>query len=225
MAVVLVDADPQAHATNCMNLPEKPMLYDLLIRDANWQDSMLPAPGYGKLWIVPGNIETRGIPLHLSDAFKLDMRLRQLEGIVDVVVIDTPPTPSALQTMVYLATTDLIYPSQAQALSLDGLAESVKRLQGLNKTRTLMGVAAVNLLGVVPTMVKPNTTAHQHGLKLIAKHFGEALTLPAITERTVWRDREYAKQPIFAYAPESEAAYEMWALIDAVSTKMAVAHG
>ena len=37
--VVLVDSDPQGHATVALGLPKEPGLYDLLVRDASFKPS------------------------------------------------------------------------------------------------------------------------------------------------------------------------------------------
>ena len=46
--VVLVDADPQGHATVALGLPKEPGLYDLLVRDAPFKSVLrfIPAQVY-----------------------------------------------------------------------------------------------------------------------------------------------------------------------------------
>lgn len=220
MAVVLVDADPQAHATNCMALPEKPMLYDLLIRDANWQDSMLPASGYSKLWIVPGNIETRGIPLHLSDAFKLDMRLRQLEGIVDVVVIDTPPTPSLFHSSILLATDWVLHPTQCEYLSIDGLNKSIGHVYQFSQRKEKEGLAPIGTMGIIPTMFDPRTLEHRENLDAMQKEYGGHVWAE-INRRVIWTEATRAGKVVWDYAPGTDAARDGLALVQRVQEGVA----
>lgn len=237
---LLIDADPQGHATISLAIKKQPGLYGLIAQQRDWADVILsPLPRYWAgqyemsnstedpmLYLLPGNIETQALPVVTDPTLMLKERLIELEGWLDYVVIDTPPTPSALQSMVYLATTHLVYPTQLQQLSLDGLAESVNRLHRLSRTRAELGGDPVKLLGVVPTMYRANTTAHQHGLKLLKSHFGENGVLPLISDSTVWRDREFIPQMIYAYAPGSRAELEIWALIDRVTQIMGVStHG
>jgi len=229
--VILIDADPQGHSTVTLGVSKKQgALYKLIAQEGDWDNLLVPplsrhwagdySESAGELLLLPGNIETQAIPVVCDPTLTLKDRLAELDGWADVAIIDTPPTPSALQAMVYIATTHLIYPSQTQHLALDGLAESVGRIHNLNRTRTSFGQSKVQLLGVAPTMYEERTTAHQHGLRLITEHFGADYVLPIISKSTIWRDREFSLQSIFAYAPEHNAAYEAWSLIDEITRKM-----
>lgn len=220
VAVVLLDADPQAHATNVLSMPEKPMLYDLLIRDANWQDCMLPAAGYGKLWIVPGNIETRGIPLHLSDAFKLEMRLRQLEGIVDVAVIDTPPTPSLFHSAILLASDYVLHPTQCEYLSIDGLQKSISHVWDFSTRKEREGLPGIGTLGIIPTMFDPRTLEHAENLAALKTQYGEYVW-SQINRRVVWTEAARAGKPVWEYAPGTEAAREALEMVERVHKAVA----
>lgn len=220
LRVLLVDADAQAHATIGVGVNKWGGLYRLLIQDAEWKE-VLAAPkpeiwagSYkykGELALLPGNLETRAVPLMTDDVMLLRDRLVELDGRFDVTVIDTSPTPSMLHSMIYVATDAIVYPSQCQYLSLDGLAESMRHMKRLNETRQQRGLAAAQLAGIVPTMYR-NINAHKHGMKLLRKEFGERV-LPEIPQAAVWQDREYAQQLLFAYAPKHDATYQLWSLI------------
>lgn len=225
--VMLIDADPQAHATQQLAQAEYGGLYRLLIQQEEWKpllkkvhpeiwagENLKPK---GFLWLLPGNIETRAIPMLTADAMCLRLRLEELSSFVDAVVIDTSPTPSMLQTILYLATDELVYPTQCQALSLNGLAASTSRMSGLNAERRRFGLVDAALLGIVPTMYR-HTLAHQKGLEFIetAKAF-HGKVLPAMSHLTVWQEREYNQQTLFAYAPEHQATQEAWELVQRVN--------
>src|SRR5688572_18757518 len=98
--VLMIDADPQANLTSGLQVKEAPCIYDLLVREAGWQDVLRAVPQVvyegelGRLNILPGNIETRAIPNQLSDQFAMLTRLKQVEILFDVVIIDTPPSPN-----------------------------------------------------------------------------------------------------------------------------------
>ncbi len=217
--VLLVDADPQAHSTHQMRLKEYGGMYRLLVQEEEWETVLkngtppLAAwagtqPTTGSLHVLRGNVETRAIPGLIDDVRLLRERLTQLDGYMDYAVIDTSPTPSLLQSMIYIASDALIYPTQAQSLSLDGLAKSVARMASLNKTRQEFGMGGAQLIGVVPTMVR-NTSAHAYGLDLIEKHFGTKMMLPSLAMSTVWQDAEYNKETLYTYAPNHEATRQM----------------
>ena len=174
--VLLLDSDPQGHCANQLKVKEFGGLYRLLVQDEEWRNVLrMPdqdrwggvggrSPGC-ELYVLPSNIETRGIPLMISDPLVLRERLAELNNAIDVVVIDTSPTPSLLQTVVYCATDNIIMPTQCERLSLDGLQKSTLHISHQNKAREGHGIAEpVELMGVVPTMVT-NTAAHAHGIE------------------------------------------------------------
>lgn len=223
---VLIDADPQGHATVSLDVSKRPALYDLIVNERAWDDVLTtPLPrvwagefeaGAAELWLLPGNVQTQAIPIVTDPTLTLMERLSTLDGWADVVVIDTPPTPSALQTMIYVATSHLIYPTTCDSLSLDGLAETVARLQRLNRTRHALGLNSAKIIGVLPTMYEARTVAHRHGLDLVKKHFGSAATLPPVSLRTIWRDAAYARKTMFSYSPDHPATDEIWEIIDRI---------
>ena len=79
MRVLLVDADPQGHATVSLGLQKEPGLYDLLVRDATFKSVLrfIPPKSYqipnqavnGQLFVLPSNVETRNIANSISDSF------------------------------------------------------------------------------------------------------------------------------------------------------------
>lgn len=224
--VVVVDADPQANLSMMLTGSDAhDGVYRLTVKYDEWSDVLIQpgteiyAPGdvAGELYVLPGNVETRLIPLATSDVAALDTRLRDLEGWADIVVIDTPPTPSLLQAMIYAATDYIIYPSKAENLSLQGLSKSVARLEELNRGRALtVNKAPAEMMAVLPTMYDVRTLSHDYGISLMAKYFKNSLW-PPIPHRTKWQDAQWkAKKTVFAYAPGDVATDEAWALVGRV---------
>ncbi len=228
--VLIIDGDPQGHVASSYGLPKEAGLYNLLVRGADFEDVTreIPAERYqaggrtikGALWMLPSNVETRVISELLEDVFVLRDRLSEVEDDIDVVVIDTPPTPSLFHSVVYFASDSLIYPTECESLSLDAIAASIEHKEANNVRREREGLRPMAVMGIQPTMYRANTNAHDHGLAQLQKRF-EGLMWPAITQRTVWVERAWAQKMIFAYAPESGATTETWALIDRVEAKLA----
>lgn len=223
MRVLLIDTDAQANATTWLQLPESGGLYQLLVKEAEWRD-VLKVPlrevwgsesAKGSLWCVPSNIETRAIPMVVDDVRILLERLEEIAAQVDVVVLDTSPTPSLLHAMIYLASDYMLYPTQAEMLSMVGLGKSISHMQRSKATRQAFGMEATKLIGVQPTMYTGNTLAHQHGLTRIAEQFGDLMWDPLPT-RTIWREASFAQRTLFSYAPEDIATRECWQMIDRV---------
>ena len=75
--VLLIDADAQGHATRALGLAKYPGLYELLVREADYQDALraVPSAKYGgiagdasSLYVIGSNIETINIAASVSAA-------------------------------------------------------------------------------------------------------------------------------------------------------------
>lgn len=223
--VVIVDSDPQGHATISLGLKKEPGLYDLLVRSSAFKDVLrVPAvesysnpeqPPKGQLYAVPSNVETRSIPMQISDAFAVEDRFRELDGVVDVVVFDTSPTPSLLHGSIYLATDAIIYPTKCEFLSFDGLVESLTHREMIQPTRKRWGLENIEIMGIVPTMYRSATLVHQENLNKLRARFNK-LVWPEIAMRTTWAEASSVGQLVYRFAPDSSAAREAWGIVDRV---------
>jgi chromosome partitioning protein len=227
--VVLADADAQGHATVSMGLSKDPGMYDLLVRGAPFRDVLRPVakdlfappdqPSKGQLYVVPSNVETRSIPIQISDAFAVVDRFRELEELVDVVVFDTAPTPSLLHGSIYLATDSIIYPTKCEYLSFDGLVESFTHRDMMQQTRARWGLKDIKVMGIVPTMFRASTLVHQENLTKLKTRYND-LVWPEILMRTIWAEASTVGQTVFRFAPGSGAARDMWQVVDRVEMEM-----
>lgn len=227
--VVLADADPQGHATVSVGAKKEPGLYDLLVRGTPFRDVLRPVspdrfgvPGYpvkGQLYIVPSNVETRSIPIQISDAFAVVDRFRELEDLVDVVIFDTSPTPSLLHGSIYLATDSIIYPTKCEFLSFDGLVESFTHREMMQQTRERWGLSEIGVMGIVPTMFRASTLVHQENLNKLKAKYGD-MVWPEMYMRTVWPEASTVGQLVFRFAPQSGAARDLWNIIDRVEMEL-----
>jgi len=202
----------------------------LLVKNADW-GSILRQPHperwagdykvEGSLLLLPSNLETRAIPMLVDDIELLKHRLEELEDDIDVVLIDTSPTPSLLNAMIYIATDEMLHPTQTKMPSIQGLASSIVHLQRAKAARISLGHEATRLLGVIPTMHRDNTVAHRHGLKLIRDKF-KARTWEPIKQSVIWDEAALMYQTLYAYAPEHSATDEAWHMVDQVQKGIAV---
>lgn len=223
--VLIIDADPQGHATFSFGLEKFGGLFELLVREAEFKDVLkAPSPNTfavpdepvrGRLFVLPGSIETRAIPNLIDDVSLLTNRLDDLQDIIDVVIFDTPPTPSLLHSSIYLATDGVIYPTTCEMLSFDGLAASIGRRQQFINLRRQMNRPPIDILSIVPTMFQRQTALHQHNLKLLTDQFGSKVW-PPIPQRTIWREASNNRVILYAFAPSSKAAGDAWRLVDRV---------
>lgn len=222
--VLLIDADPQGHATISLGLRKEPGFYNVLVRSEEYAIPeavrVVPRDTYevpgeasdGFLYVLPGNQESYAVQNMVQDHTILREQLDDLDG-VDVVIIDTPPTPGLLMALIFDATDHLIVPTEAELLSIDGLVSTIGRL----------GKVGVNLLGIVPTKFEKATELHRHNLAMLAQtamHKRWPLWQP-VSKGTVWREASQAHKSVFNLAPRSRAAEEAWGVVERVEKAMA----
>jgi len=212
--VLMVDADPQGHATSALGLEKYPGLYDLLVRGADYRDVVRPVPveryggeGQGRLYVLGSNVETRHIASSISDAWALANRLKPLEGLFDVCLIDTSPTPSLLHAALYLAAQWVVYPTLLEHWSFDGLASSIERQARVQQ------VNGASVAGIVPVRARFTTLEHSENMAALRAAYGP-LVWEAIPDSIVWAEAATFQMPVFVFAPEHPASAAARQLVD-----------
>lgn len=225
--VLLIDGDPQGHATIRCGMKKAPGLYDLLVRDAVWREvvALVPPEKFGmpgdvlpsgRLWMLPSNVETRNIANSISEASLLAERLEDWGTSIDAVVIDSSPTPSLLHGVFYTATDYVVYPTQLAYSSFDGLVESIKHRMEADKSRaSRWALPSIQVLGIVPTMYRSVTNEQADNLNELKKQFGGMVWQP-IPQATIWQEAESRAQPVYQINPGSDAAGHVWEMCDRV---------
>lgn len=223
-SVMLIDADPQGNATSILGLPKDPVFHDLVVRNIKWKDAVrtvapdVYSPGNddeGKLFAIPSNVETRNIANTISDGLRIYKRLQQITDIMDYVIIDTSPTPSLLHSAVLMATNYLILPTECELFSFEGIAESMLHSTAAKETAQMMGVNPVEIMGIVPTMYRPNTITHSAAFEQLQERYGELIWHP-IQNRIIWPEAAINHELLYKFAPDSAAAKEMWLIVDRI---------
>lgn len=223
--VLIIDTDPQGHATIALQAKKLDGLVRLLAQDAAWEevtvtippDIYTASPTTGSLYLMPSHLNNRALPMMLEDNFMvLRERLEEVSDTIDYVIFDTSPTPSVVHGLVYLASDYIVFPSECEYLSMDGLASSTQNMLRGNKARAAQGLPPITLLGIQPMKFEAGTKNHLDNLEAMKQHFGSRNVWQPINKRTIWRDAAQSGLSIFAHAPASPAASEAWAIIDNV---------
>lgn len=222
--VMLVDADAQGHSTIRCGFPKTPNLYDLLIRDGEWSEltRKVDVARYaietrtpGTLYLMPSNKETRNIATSTNDGAVFARRLEELAdtGSVDIVIVDTSPTPSLLTASLLVASDYVLIPTELAFSSFDGLVESIKTKQGTDAGRKkFYEMPPIEILGIVPTMYRASTNDQSKNLQKLKKQFGAMVWKP-IPLRTLWTETEGTALPVWKLDPKHAASTECWSFI------------
>lgn len=227
-SVVLVDADPQGHATVSMGLEKRPDLYQLLVYpdDNTFEDHITrinpkayasnDTPSKGELYLIPTDASARVIPMMTSDTNIVAHKFEEIAGAVDYVIWDTAPTPSLLHGSIYMATDYIVYPTECAFLSFDGLVASIGRSRQVSANRKELGLSDIKIGGIIPNKVRRHgdgyVASHQHALDMLTERFGSKVWQP-ITMSSIWEKTQFAQRVLYRYAPTSESTTQAWSVV------------
>ncbi|HLY28471.1 MAG TPA: ParA family protein [Aggregatilineales bacterium] len=221
--VCLIDTDPQGHAALTVGLRKEPGLYNLLIENANFSDVLrqinpnaISVPDnapQGHLFLLPSDERTQAIPVMDKNPFNLAQRLEELENQFDYVIIDTAPTISLFDGTIYLAVEAILYVTECETLSLDGLKSGIKQITDFAPSRLKNSLPKIEVLGIVPNKYREKTATHVANLRAVQEKFGDLVWEP-IALRTILPEATTAGKLVFSLAPSSDAAAAMWDIAD-----------
>lgn len=127
--VLLIDLDPQAHATLGLNVKNELSIYNVLSkltnRKAKLQDIIKPLGN--NFDIAPSNIILSTLEQELAGEIGRESRLHQVlaefKSDYDYIIIDCPPNLGILTINAIRAASEIIVPVEASRFSLEGLSQ------------------------------------------------------------------------------------------------------
>jgi len=221
--VILVDGDPQGNSTAAVGLTKEPAFYDLCVRGAAWKDVLVGVhpdvysppeqTAKGALYCISSNVETRNIANSIRSNVVVRQRFRELDGVVDYVIVDTSPTPSLLNEAIALASDYILIPTDCEAFSaLEGLPDSLEHAAAAESAVAEIGIKAARVIGIVPNQYRERTVGHNILLDQMRERYGELVWEP-ISQGIAFSDVQLMQQFLFGGAPSSKATDQIWSLI------------
>ncbi len=214
--VLIVDLDPQAHATLGLGYdPENPdnTIYNVITnRRFSIAKAILDTKIEG-LHLIPSNIRLSKVELEMTlvsqKEFILADQLKKISGKYDFCIIDCPPSLGLLTFNALVASTDIIVPVQVHYYALEGLKQL---LETIKMARKRFYPCSIKILGLLLTFVEERAALSQQVEQQMKNFFGE-LVFKTVIHRTIsLAEAPSAGEPIITYAPESRGAEEYIAL-------------
>ncbi len=225
--VLIVDLDPQAHASLHLGVepdPEVASLYDLLLDTAiDPADALIEARD--GLFVLPSDTDLAAAEGELGTMpdrhARLARILERLHDRAEYVLIDCPPSLGMLTINALVAAADVIIPMQAQFLALQGVGKLLETItlvtQNLNPS--------LRVAGVVLCMFDGKTTHAQEVVADLEAFFSEQrdeaspwryarVYQPPIRRNVKVAECPSFGQSIFEYAPTAAGARDYARLAD-----------
>jgi len=225
LRTLVVDLDPQCDATSGLaaatdqgnSIAEvltnpKPHIVDRAIVGSRWSST-------AKIDVLVGS--PRSLLLDnpapsVSDVWKLEEVLAQLEDQYDIVIIDTPPSINALTRTAWVASDRVVLvtePALYSVIAADRARKAIEEISAKLSPR-------LRLLGVVVNRLRPQSHEHEFRMRELKEMFGEQLLMPYFEERAAVQQSTGAARPIHSWP--AEGAVEVakgfdWLLAGAIS--------
>lgn len=206
--VLIVDMDPQAHASNGLGVPENSGLLtivELMLEQCSVPESARPTAQEG-LFILPAGhgLTTFELtpPAGRESRFLLKRALNSDRHNWDFILLDGPPALSLLTTNCLVAADSLIVPVQAEYYALAGLVKMLSVVEAIREEHN----PRLKLLGVLVTMQDLRTRLAQEVEAEIRANFGGPVFKTAIPRSVRAAEAPSYGLPVTLYAPASSTA-------------------
>jgi len=190
--VLLVDLDPQGQAGKVLRIfPEQTTLTTTDLLKERIQGDPLPT-SYGNLFLIPSRKDLA--EPHPPFAYEnLRKNLLSLAKRYDLLLLDTPPSPSPLTQTAITSADGIFVPVALTYLSFDGSAELIQTLNqkaGKEKVKAL-----------IPTLYRKTLLAEEI-LSRLRKYFPGKVTTPLPISVKLDEAQSHGKT-LWEYAPSS----------------------
>lgn len=224
--VALIDTDSQGHCAATLQMPRRDALYEVMVNQLPIEEAVeeVPPENYttpdmpskGRLYLLAGADRTHKIPYEVDqgDVFGLLNAMDTLRQHYNlhVVIIDTNPTLTALDSYIYMATDAYIYVTEVERLASEAVDRAIAQMRRFATHREQYLQRRSTILGIIPNKMRSQTTAHQIGLEELHERYGE-IVWPPIRQSTIWVEASLVGQLVYNYAPATKAAQDAWDMV------------
>ncbi len=219
--VLLVDMDPQAHATVGLGIDRTSLsvsIYEALIEAQRVEDAIFHDCFEG-IDLLPATLNLAGAEVELVDVeqreFRLARALNLIEPRYSFIIIDCPPSLLLLTLNSLVAAQGVLVPVQAEYYALEGMS---RLLETINLVRSSLN-PRLEIEGVLLTMFSSRLNLCQQVEKEVREFFGEQVFDTIIPRSVRLAEAPSFGKPIFAYDGQSAGAQSYLALTDEILTR------
>ena len=208
-AVLVVDLDPQAHATLGLGLEKQPgvSLYPVLLGEKPIEDVIQPTK-WTNLNVIPSEVDLAGAELEFGiredRLLMVANALRPVKesGAFDYILIDCPPSLGIVMTSSLVASDSVLIPIQAEFLAMDGLALITGSIERIKRSVN----PSLELNGIVFTMVNMQAKLTQDVVTEVRNHFGDKVYETMIPRNVRVSEAPSMGIPVVFLDPHSKGA-------------------
>ena len=208
---LLVDMDPQGHATLAMGVtPEncERTIYNVIVNPNVPILQALCATRILSLDLVPSNVLLSGAELHLTQAahreFVLRDRLSSVQSRYDFCILDCSPSLSLLTLNAVVAATEVLIPVQTHYYAIEGLRQMLETVDVVRQRF----YPELRIGGILLTLAERRTLLCQQVEQQMREYFGALVFRTMIHRNIRLAEAPSAGQSVMTYDPQSSGAIE-----------------
>ncbi|MBN1125858.1 MAG: ParA family protein [Sedimentisphaerales bacterium] len=209
--VVLIDLDPQGHATLAFGYAPDHLeqtIYDSLRNPRICLYDVIQSTNVKGLVLAPSNILLSGLETDMAFVhereFLLLQCLRSLRRGYDTCVIDCSPSLNILTLNALVASSDVIIPVQTHYYALEGLRQLLETIDVVNERFN----PQLRIGGVLLTFVEDRTHLSRDVQRQMKDFFGNLVFQTVIHRNIRLAEAPSAGQSCITYDPGSKGAIE-----------------
>jgi cellulose biosynthesis protein BcsQ len=212
LRTLVIDLDPQCNASNGLGavgefehsaaeVLKKPRHNSVLkaIVASSWAKGQT-----GRLDVMAANprLNLQNITKpSFRSLWNLEQAISKIEADYDLVIIDTPPSISALTRMAWVASDRVLLVTEPSINSLLGIENAMKAFGELRKSVNRQ----VSMFGIVINRLRPSVAEHQYRVNELEETYGPFLLSPAFEEKSAVQQSQGAGRSIHSWPGQSAA--------------------
>ena len=151
----------------------------------------------------------------------LKSRLKELDELFDVAVVDTPGSNSKASNAFLFCANYIVVPAIVDSYSMD---VSINMLKRIAKVQQHYNKGLVNL-GLLPNLFDAVAPSQRQDLKQLLQHYAEYVLPAKVSKRTAFRDAAASAESIWMVQKSSarQAARELERAFDVIRERMEIA--
>lgn len=214
LKVLVIDLDPQGNASTAFGVDHQvdtAGTYDVLVGQELIAESMVAAPGYDSLWVLPASLDLAGADIELITTVpdeERPFRLREAlddflaEYEMDFVFVDCPPSLGMLTINALAAVTEVLIPIQCEFYALEGVQQLLQTIEfARDRLNPDLEVSTILL-----TMFNTNTNLSAQVAESVREYFGDKVLTSVIPRSTYVAEAPSHGQSVMTYDPGSTGA-------------------
>ncbi len=189
---LLIDFDPQGNATSGLGIDKSELVGTMtdVVKGQQSLGDVIIKTEHKNLWLAPTTSILANTEVEMAQIDRRFSRLKlavdEVQNDYDYIIIDSPPSLSLLTVNGLIASRYVLLPVQAEFYALEGLGQLLETMKLVRKGMN----PALELLGVLPTMMDSRTTLSNQVHAEIQRHFPGK-----VFESTIPRNIRLAEAP------------------------------